>query len=155
MANTRHSGHGGILRSTKTEEWECERFTALNEIVSSLQWAVLTASSWASIMDLAKRKPYFWNVYKTRLQNEWCHRTGIKSFREAWWWRFYMFAGLFPLQRCSLSSSNHHRFCRGFFSPSDTSVWQFSVIFTVTFATTWLGSPSPSSLLGGLDIHDI
>lgn len=45
-------------------------------------------------------------------------------------------------------------FCRGFFSPSDTSVWEFPIIWSVIFATV-SESPSPSFLHGGgcLDIH--
>lgn len=52
---------------------------------------------------------------------------------------------------CNSLSSNYYYFCRGISSPLDTSVWEFFIISSGIFAAS--GSPSPSFLLGELDIE--
>lgn len=60
--------------------------------------------------------------------------------------------GSFPLQHRHMLPSHCHCFCRGFFSPLHTSVWQFSIISTVIFPTA-SGRPSLSFLLRGLKLQ--
>lgn len=59
-------------------------------------------------------------------------------------------SGLGLQQQVHLLLSKCQSFCRAFFSQLHTSVWEFFIILTVTFAIA-SGSPSPSFLLGGLD----
>lgn len=60
--------------------------------------------------------------------------------------------GLFLLQQLHLLSWYRHHSCRGFFSQLDCSVWQFSIISSVLFATASVG-PSALFLFGVLRIQ--
>lgn len=98
-----------------------------------------TIAGWVSFTD-RRKTPHKTQLPNERVATEWCCATKkrvfshhIKSFLAAWQRMFHTLTGLFPFQQpCSLSQ-NCRRYCRGFFSPSDPSVWEFSIISSVPY----------------------